>query len=229
MHSFVALVAAATCSSPCDDVVFSKRVTSLYNDYRLGDILAGHTAPGKTWENQTKTWYVCKKWPLSLACRYRQATRNHHDVAVLSSLLPATRPENTTVLHVRLGDGAGGPGCWEIPCYGQHGNLQGAGGVYSFPRHHYAQVVQQLPQRPITVVANPYHGNTADVQRSLVHLKLIVCFLRAYNFTVTYHGDYHAPDNDFTTMATTDVFVRGGGGYSRFAARVVKSRNNTVL
>lgn len=185
-------------------------------------------APGTSHENKTKTWYVCDKWPLSLGCRYRQATRKHRDVAVLSDLLPATRSENRTVLHVRLGDGVGGPGCWEIPCYGQHGKFQ-SGIVYSFPRKHYTQVVQQLPRWPITVVANPYHDNKADVQNSLVYLKLVVCFLRAHNFTVTYHGDHRAPDDDFTTMATANVFVRGGGGYSRFAASVVKYRNKTVF
>jgi hypothetical protein len=46
---------------------------------------------------------------------------------------------------------------------------------------------------------------------------------------VTYHGDGNSPDKDFTAMATADVFVKGGGGYSEFAAAVVKFRGHTVI
>ena len=215
--------------SPCDDVAFRSKRDALYNGYRLGDVVNGYVAPpGKAWENQTKMWYICKTWPESLACTYRKATSKNRDTSTLSQLLPATRNSNTTVLHLRLGDGVGGPGCWEITCHGPHGN--GAlKETYTYSRQHYVKILHRLPRRPITVVGNPYHGNTHDVAASLVYLKLVVCFLRSHNFTVVYHGDGNTPDDDFATMATADVFVRGGGGYSNFAASVVRFRGHTVI
>jgi hypothetical protein len=218
------VIFAACRGFACNDVSFNENTASLYAHYRLGDIIKGLYPQSL----ETNTRYICTTWPKSLACAYRNATDNASDTRTLSRLLPPTLTSNRTIVHVRLGDGVGDAGCWEITCHGPRGKHP-SGTVYAFSRHHYARIIHKLPKRPIVVVANPYHGGRDGISKSLVYLKLIMCFFHSHGFNVTYHGDGNSPDKDFTAMATADVFVKGGGGYSEFAAAVVKFRGHTVI
>lgn len=199
--------------------------------YRLSDAVGGYVAPpGSWWENHTKKNYLCEHWPSSLACRYRKmyGLNKHFNLTAMSELLPASSPDNVTVLHARLGDVARGVGCWEVPCTGTRGSKKKTARFYTHFRSYYKTIAETLPRQPILVVASPHHGSARDRADSLTHLKLIICFFRAKGFDVTYNGDSGTPDADFTRMATARWFVPGGGGYSQLAAGVVKKRGFNV-
>ena len=79
------------------------------------------------------------------------------------------------------------------------------------------------------IVANPCQ-KAGDVARqySANYLDNVMGYLRSLGVCPEYRGIRNA-DDDFAFAASAKVFVRGGGGYSKFMADLVRKRGGKVL
>jgi hypothetical protein len=186
------------------------------------------------------------------------ATRNYDhnhtakaNLGILDSLLEArmlalsvplaSNEAPRVTLHARTGDVMTGNDCWRVQCsqiscprcHVQHNRS------YVFPKAYYTSILGKIPSgSTIVVVSNPYHFVNAEersrhgqvtISRSKIYLEQLVAYLSERGFCPIYHGDDKTPDEDFVMMATSDIFIAGGGGFSAFAADIVKRRGGLAV
>ena len=170
---------------------------------------------------------------------------------LLDNIVPArrtthaigARPPGVVVIHLRLGDvfyTKGDSNCWDSRCT----SVLHSTTTYVYPQSYYQKMMDtydwigEQDKVRVILVGNPYHLNhkvkePADrqrcIDRSLQYLKLMVQWFQKQGICVQYAGDDNRPDEDFETMANADYFVRGGGGYSTLAGKLVVRRGGKVI
>ena len=92
---------------------------------------------------------------------------------------------------------------------------------------YYDQIHPPL-ELPLVLFTGTFRSNTYRQERDNAYIQHMVEYWqkRGYNVRVRSNG---SPDDDFVNMATSRVFVQGGGGYSGFIAKVSDKLGNKVL
>jgi len=212
--------------------------------YRLGDGLKFYPrSPG------------CDYYPDSIVCAYRRRTNASNSVPDLLKVLEARNqsevPEDhVVVLHARIGDGlcvqkdrrcpnaTGRSDCWNNAndCYV---SPLTPFNYYALPKEYYNEVIEELSStttaKKVVVMGNSLHFQALHLIRwrntsaDEIYISHLTTFLKSKGFEVQLrlNGD---PDTDFAYACAARTFVRGGGGFSRLIAEVVKARGKgTVL
>lgn len=178
----------------------------------------------------------------------------HWDVKYLAAIAAANqRPDDKTlVVHLRMGDELDDisdiDAFWKSGSFGHKvesrsstrwrpGWGRALGQVA--PAMHRAQFESVLTKRrmaSIPVTRAVLVGSSVHMPHSLTNrnTKTYVALLSQwlttnYNFTVTWRGDHHAPDDDFGYMSLARYFVRSGGSFSHLVSKVVVANGGMVL
>ena len=146
---------------------------------------------------------------------------------VLDEVTPLVEPRPEAVMHLRLGDVAKGD-CWNKDCIIE--TLSGNKIQYQFTEKDYDTIRDELKDLgTITIVANPSHvSNPSTIAWSEKYINHAMAYLRRLGVCPVYRGIRNA-DDDFAFATSAKVFVQGGGGYSRFMAKLVTKRGGRVL
>ena len=195
--------------------------------YQLGDIIKFYKGELEEKYQLKNGIRPCRLFNNSIACSYIRSYREngqHPNIDVLNEVTPMVEPRPEAVMHLRLGDVARFGDCWVHPC-------RKGGRLYQFTKDDYDTVRDELKNltTTITIVANPGH-KAGDVARqySANYLENVMGYLRSIGVCPEYRGIRNA-DDDFAFAASAKVFVRGGGGYSKFMAELVRKRGGKVL
>lgn len=137
------------------------------------------------------------------------------------------------VLHLRMGDVIDTNTLWGGPYESRYARFK-----YVFPREYYVSIVKGLKRMNvvdivITAVTYHFHFYNSRSVRKLkfndVYLHAVEAFLKENGFRVHRRINCGLPDEDFIFMANADIFVQGGGSYSKCIAKMVKMNGGTVL
>ena len=230
--------------------------TSGKYSYRLGDGVKGYDS--KTSDKEQ----VCKRFPDTILCEYLQRTEEKGDISILQDIVRdwsagkwnyLEKPGvNSTVMHLRLGDGLCQyldnrsrckrsnssyiPSCWEIEGDCTR-NVRGA--FYAYPRDFYKPVVTDLLESvgrnsTIIIVADPSHWEGWDIRKGNYSIDMAyrdnaISFFQSNGFVTRLYNLTGIPDYDFVFMSLAQYFVRGGGGYSGYVAEVVTANGGRVF
>ena len=228
-----------------------------WNGYRLADGVKGYD------RKISNKHDVCKRWPGSILCEYLKRTEQKKDISTLADIVrhwdisgwgDLDKPSaNTTVMHLRLGDGLCGrydqarlncrtvnPGnrsCWDndTDCFKSTNGL-----LYAYPKEYYEPVAQDLlkflgNKTRIIVVADPSHwGRNKDMRNGdysidYAYRDNVVSFFRSKGFVTQVRQHSGRPDDDFIYMSSAQNFVRGGGAFSTYIAEVVTANGGRVF
>mmetsp|Transcript_16625 Transcript_16625/g.42526 ORF Transcript_16625/g.42526 Transcript_16625/m.42526 type:complete len:189 (+) Transcript_16625:139-705(+) len=167
----------------------------------------------------------CRLFNNSIACSYIRSYREngqHPNIDVLNEVTPMVEPRPEAVMHLRLGDVARFGDCWVHPC-------RKGGRLYQFTKDDYDTIRDELKNlTTITIVANPTHrGGGNKTTMSEIYLNNVMGYLRSLGVCPVHRGIRDA-DDDFAFATSAKVFVQGGGGYSRFMAKLVMKRGGRV-
>jgi len=243
-----------TTTSPTIDLSLAK----YWNGYRIGDGIKSYRYESSI-RDASK---VCMRWPGSLLCKYLTRTDQANNITVLVDIINQSKIDipaaNTTVMHLRLGDGLCGQyndlskwcrgaktgtenpttrNCWENDkdCFKSIG-----GYIYAYPREYYEQVATELLKSvnnstTIVVVADPRHWTRSKDMRNgdysidFAYRDNVISFFRSKGFIVQIHQSSGKPDDDFAYMCSARNFVRGGGGLSTLISSVVTAQGGRVF
>ena len=211
-------------------------------NYRLGDVVNGHLKGSCT---KIKAIYY-KHYPGSIATEYLQSTCQGQDWAILSSIVNKRNtiaPKDNAVVHVRLGDVAERAdikSAWfttktcttEYPVSGPTPDCW-----YIRSALFYKETI--IPALLLKNVASVrFIGSSRHCilwartacrsKNSDWYRNKITLLFKRTGFSVTWSWNQPA-DVDFIMMATAQIFVVGGGGFSSSAAHCVYRNNNTVI
>lgn len=211
-----------------------------WQHYQLGDIVykRGRYKYNNELADEDKSrQYVCRNWPFSVACLYKQDNTSMDYIGKLTRICVAARHNNKStprdtdvIIHVRLGDTLTKDNCWEVFCDSK-----------VFPITQYTQLTQIFPAGTrIVIVGWPHHlphfsddsvlaqYSHTETNQSIVYMQKLSSLLHKLNYIVeTRHN--HVPDDDFIYMCNAHNFVKSAGGFSDLIAAVVQKQNRHVI
>lgn len=196
----------------------------------------------------------CDVHPFSIVCKYRTETIEPCHIPTLISIMDNFKVKDipnkhTAVIHVRLGDGlcqrvdpvcrgdrTNEPDCWHrgTDCWFD----QQLDRRYAFSKVQYIgifKVLHKIGVKSAVIVGDPRHWTrTADLRErdysvDEAYVRNMVATMQTYGIS-TQVRQTQSPDEDFLYMCSAKIFVRGGGGFSKLIATIVKEyRNGTVF
>ena len=207
-----------------------RRRSNAEREYRLGDVVKFYGREGHKEQQVNNIIQPCRRFNHSIACSYVRAYRHsgtYPNMEVLDEVTPLVEPRPEAVMHLRLGDVAKGD-CWNKDC--KIKLRTGTKIQYQFPEKDYDTIRDELKDLgTITIVANPSHvSNPSTIAWSEKYINHAMAYLRRLGVCPVYRGIRNA-DDDFAFATSAKVFVQGGGGYSRFMAKLVTKRGGRVL
>ena len=161
-------------------------------------------------------------------------------VAKELSYVEETPPEDTLVVHLRLGDIVPVLDVEVDAAFRFDGNVMYqlsqdwvhlAARNYVRGREFFNEAIAQLPRgvTKVVLVGSTMHGKPYSVEPSLRYVGLVEEHFRAHNFKVTKRLNF-SPDADFVYIANAHWYLRSGGGFSGVVlAGSVKLNGGTVL
>ena len=221
------------CPQHQEPITFSNVSSTTHrNKYQLGDIVKFYRGVESehafTLPNGIRP-QPCRRFNHSIACSYVRMYRHsgkYPNMEVLDEVTPLVEPRPEAVMHLRLGDVAKGD-CWNKDCIIE--TRSGNKIQYQFTEKDYDTIRDELKDLgTITIVANPSHlSNPRTIAWSEKYINHAMAYLRRLGVCPVYRGIRNA-DDDFAFATSAKVFVQGGGGYSRFMAKLVMKRGGRV-
>ncbi|GHP04418.1 hypothetical protein PPROV_000317200 [Pycnococcus provasolii] len=224
---------AIACPQHQEPITFAnvlRRRSNAERQYRLGDVVKFYGSGGHAERMVNNRIQPCRRFNHSIACSYVRTYRHsgkYPNMEVLDEVTPLVEPRPEAVMHLRLGDVAKGD-CWNKDCIIE--TRSGNKIQYQFTEKDYDTILDELKDLgTITIVANPSHlSNPSTIAWSEKYINHAMAYLRRLGVCPVYRGIRNA-DDDFAFATSAKVFVQGGGGYSRFMAKLVMKRGGRVL
>ena len=223
---------AIACPQHQEPITFAnvlRRRSNAERKYRLGDVVKFYGSGGHAERMVNNRIKPCRRFNHSIACSYVRMYRHsgkYPNMEVLDEVTPLVEPRPEAVMHLRLGDVAKGD-CWNKDCIIE--TRSGNKIQYQFTEKDYDTIRDELKDLgTITIVANPSHlSNPSTIAWSEKYINHVMAYLRRLGVCPVYRGIRDA-DDDFAFATSAKVFVQGGGGYSRFMAKLVMKRGGRV-
>lgn len=203
-----------------------------WSGYRLSDSVKGHEANFSWGGNHAVVFTYLTMYPGTIAAKYMKATWGSKNMwgqyDVLCDIVSKhgdDRPSgDMAIVHLRLGDVADdsrrtGEDLW----------LHGTGPVMFYIKNqsYYENVVGSMKQdhpgiSTIVLTGSTIHSGAKDHTPSLEYISLATGFFKSRGYNVIQRIAGHTPDDDFAYMSHAQVYVYGGGGYSRLVGECVE-------
>ena len=197
-----------------------------YTDYRLGDILNGHFYKKyiKIFKNYGKTY------PNTIAAKYVENVKNEekkiNNIEVLYKILDIkNKPKNGINLHLRIGDVIkefnNGKYKFNVS---RNGNY-----TYGVQPIVYEKLIKELKEKTSDRKVKLFYGSHNYYNHlSKKYINDVKQIFEKNGFTVTESKSFN-PDEDFTEMCNSDLFIQSLGGFSEAISNIVKMNNGSVL
>ena len=210
--------------------------------YRLSDAIGGWYFAD--WTKTKHKIYTPKslaeeyqqKWGDNIVTEYFNATNRtaeyHTLYKIVQKYKDPSRPQRgvTAVQHLRLGNTACIE-CWYTPTSYSAKTKK----LYIFPKQYYEHILGQVVAKNVStviIVAATSHSNFKTIQNaasSVGNILQMAHFWRHKGFNVRVRLDCGTPDEDFIRMSNAQVFIQGGGGYSKIAGHMVRLNRGAVI
>ena len=206
--------------------------------YRFTDALKGYYFSQYMKNPMTRETLLkyYEKFGSTLVSQYFNKTKSIRDLGVLNFLLrPKLKnlPNNTAVIHLRLGD-TSCLECWKKLTTYKTLRVN-TNKVYVYPETYYQQIIQKISKENIStivIVAATYHAvgdMKAIYEDSMKYVKLLRNLFIQHGYRVVERINCGTPDEDFIYMTSAKYFVPGGGGFSRTIGQLVARNGGKVF
>ena len=191
-----------------------------YTDYRLGDILNGHL-----YEKQKKVFEnYGKKYPNTIAAKYVENVKNEekkiNNIEVLYKILDIkNKTKNGINAHLRIGDVIkefkNGKYKFHVSKNGEY--------TYGVQPIIYEKIIKEIKAKTSNRKVKFFYGSHNYFNHlSKKYINDVKQIFEKNGFTVTESKSFN-PDEDFTEMCNSDLFVQSCGGFSGYISKIVIS------
>ena len=194
-----------------------------YKNYRLSDLVIGIIN-----RNEKKNFNKYHKiYPDTIASKYIEKIKNLPDekkwknIDILDKIIE-NRPKKYVNLHLRIGD--------VIGKYKKKNNTFEYlyDDKYFFQPQVYEKIINKLKNNGVRSIHIFYGSHRKLTNDTFVYLKIIKDILDKNNIKVIDNSKGN-PDDDFTEMSNSKIFIKSGGGFSSLISKLVKKRGGIVI
>lgn len=189
-------------------------------EYRLGDLFHGR------FRLLNETRLFCERWPVSIGCRYARTRRGVADRralldAVARGAPPERPPNDTLVVHLRLGDVLD----WDV--YARHFGCTAARGCrWVHPLRSYATMCLPASARAAVLVGDPAYRTRGNA--SVAYRRAVARALERRNLTVRVRAP-RAADDDLRFVAGARLLAPARGLFGDLARDAALRRGAAVF
>lgn len=195
--------------------------------YRLGDIICY-----EPFDNIFLKTIYSNYFPGSVAARYMSKTNKKYDYDALYEVVKECTkpkdipPEDTLIVHLRVGD------VIEVEHEGTVDELlEGKVPIlYTKSYKYFEDNLKKIENENIhKAILVGYSHRTTKMSKTNEYIEKVKNKLEQLGYDVELRINKYSPDEDFLFMSNSNYFLKGGGGYSRIIAQMVKRNGKFLL